>query len=409
MFFIMKLLTYLENIFYTIKRKREDSRFDKGIKKGLIRQAKICSPDKIGEKISIFKPYTKEYFVFPRTFGFISNGGIEIEYPEVALWKFSNVMIRNNSDVIITSDNKAIWAKYFYYNYSKNITQDEGCIRVEEDTLSYYLPTEIKEVDCAFSMIGVFADIWAHNIAEYYPKLAVLKNAIENANRKIKVLVPEYKDLQVRQIIYEALSSYDVDVMIVHNGEAVKVNTLYYIERPTRFTDHETSVVPGDMAIPKAVCDYIKNNLVIPRSQNIKEDVKYSKLFLIRRGGFGKGIVNYEEIESFFERQGFVLVEPHKYTLEEKITMFKSAEIIVGPSGSAFTNMIFCKPGTKVLVFSNYQRIFDMYKCIWLQHFGIKAIYVTGRDDKSSKNMTHCSYYIPKDKVIGAAKELGII
>ena len=101
-------------------------------------------------------------------------------------------------------------------------------------------------------------------------------------------------------------------------------------------------------------------------------------------------------------------MEPHKVSFEEKIQIFQSAEVIAGPSGSAFSNLLFCRPNTKVLIFSNYQRVFENYSSMPLQYYGVDIHYVTGYDDKI-QNPAHCSYYIPMEKVISAAKLYGII
>lgn len=382
-------------------------KFQKAI--GKVGVADIVTPERAGEKVVVFKPDTIETFQYPKVYHFIKEALFTVEYPEIALWKYKDAVVTSDSDIVISKNGDAIWQKYFYFNYAKNIVGDSNFVREEKGRISYKRNKIKYEVETAFSLIGVFAHVWAHVLVEYYPKLAVLKDAIADSEKKITVLLPEIKDVQTHQIIYDELKKYDVDILIVHKGESVKASTLYYMERPTRFTDHEDCLAPGDMAVPSIVGEYLKSNLVIPHTEGMVKDPKFSKLFLVRRGGIGKGLLNVDEIESFFEKKGFYFVEPHKMSLEEKIRMFYSADIVVGPLGSAFTNLIFCKPGTKVMQLSNYQRLFENYISMQIRQFDMDVLYVTGIDDKNASNMTHCSFYMPMDKVVEAATFHSII
>lgn len=387
----------------------DNTKYNIQVKSGSVVVTDIIPPEEAGKKISVFKPATVETFKYPRVYNFIKDASFEIEYPEIALWKFNNATVFNDSDFVITEEGKAVWPKYFYYNYAKNIIVDKNFVKEEKGRISYYKPQNPIEVDTAFSLIGVFSHIWAHVIVEYYPKLAVLKDAIADSTHQITVLIPEIKDPQTRQIVYEQLEKYDVDILVVPHRASVKVKTLYFMERPTRFTDHEEFLNPGDMAVPKATVDCVRSMLVLPKTQNIIKDPKYSKVFLPRRGGLGKGLINTDEVEDYFKQKGFYFVEPHKLPLEEKIKLFYSADIIVGPLGSAFTNLMFCRPETKVMMFSNYQRIFENYISMQIQYAQADIMYVTGIDDKQTNNLSHCSFYLPLEKVIRAGKEHGII
>ena len=86
-----------------------------------------------------------------------------------------------------------------------------------------------------------------------------------------------------------------------------------------------------------------------------------------------------------------------------------SAEVIAGPFGSAFSNIIFCKPGTKMLLFCNFSRFYEAWLCLHKKYFNLDMLWVTGFDDKTATNPSHCSFYIPLQKIKDAAKYLGIV
>jgi capsular polysaccharide biosynthesis protein len=47
--------------------------------------------------------------------------------------------------------------------------------------------------------------------------------------------------------------------------------------------------------------------------------------------------------------EGFQVVEPAKMRFDEQIDAFRQARVIVSAHGSTFANLVFCRPGTKVL------------------------------------------------------------
>ena len=370
--------------------------------------AKIVKPEECGSKVFVYMQECVESVQMTPTYSFITNGCFDLYLPEIALWKFENGYLFGDSDIVILKNDKAIWPKYYNYNYNKSIVRDYNYVYEKSGILSYKRYKKQKHFGTVFSLLGKYSHTWAHALVEYYPKLSVLPKAIADSKDKITVLVPDYKDIQLREIIYEQLNKYDVNIEVVYNGMTIVADIIYYMERPTKFTDHEVSLAVGDEFIPKKTVEVIRKMLVEPHIKNAQKMLKYKKIFLPRRGGIGKGIINGEEIEEYFEKEGFYFIEPHKVTFDEKVQIFQSADVIVGPTGSAFSNLIFCKPNTKVLIFSNYQRIFENYSSMPLQYYGVDIHYVTGYDDKI-QNPAHCSYYLPMEKVISAAKLYGII
>ena len=174
-------------------------------------------------------------------------------------------------------------------------------------------------------------------------------------------------------------------------------------------SDHVGYISPADSIIPKLITDSIKKNLIdhysnIDIIKNEKKNNNEEKLYIARGGQ--RNIINSIEIEKYFVEKGYLVISPHKVTLYEKIRLFRNASIIVGPMSSGFTNTIFCKKGTKVLMFSNFQRIFEPYWGYFAKGFDIDITAVTGND--ISPNDPHSSYTVPLGKIKSACDELGI-
>jgi capsular polysaccharide biosynthesis protein len=59
---------------------------------------------------------------------------------------------------------------------------------------------------------------------------------------------------------------------------------------------------------------------------------------------------------------GFQVCRLESMTFEEQVRLFRNAEVVVGPHGAGFTNLIYSKPGTRVveIMAKGYER-----RCYW--------------------------------------------
>lgn len=71
--------------------------------------------------------------------------------------------------------------------------------------------------------------------------------------------------------------------------------------------------------------------------------------FYIGREGFTRSLDNEREVRGFFRARGWETVLPEKLTFLEQVALFASAEAVVALHGSALTNLIWCRPGCRVL------------------------------------------------------------
>lgn len=377
-----------------------------GLAIGKYQTFSIVQPNEIGQSVFVFKPETHETVKLMRVLGFIEDGEFSLTYPEIDLWNFENASVIGRNDFVIKGD-KVFWNKIGNYNFAKNIPLDMNLVRYTAEKVTLKDVKANKHFDVAFSLLGVHATIWSHSLSEYFTKISVLSKILELEAGVVKVLVPKYKDKQLKQVMYDTLEKFErIEIIPIGDGERVNADRLYYLPRPTTFTDHETYVAIGDDVQPKIISDIIKRDLVASSVKDAKDDTYPKKLFLVRRATH-RVLTNNEEVEKLFASQGYHLLEPSVLSLEEKIKYFYNAEVIVGPFSSAFSNLVFSKPGTKVLMFSNFQRIFENWLSMHYQHFNLDMWYVTGYD-VSKNNSAHTNFFIPLNKIKNACQKVGI-
>jgi len=60
-------------------------------------------------------------------------------------------------------------------------------------------------------------------------------------------------------------------------------------------------------------------------------------------------INNLNDIKNLVLRKNFKLCKPENLSFKKQINLFKSSSVVIGAHGAAFSNIIFCKPGTKII------------------------------------------------------------
>lgn len=367
------------------------------------RKLHIITSDIHGETILILKEKTIERTFFSKIFNLAEESWVDFIYPKIEVKKFTDALVYSGSDFIITKDG-AIWEKFFKPQWSKIIPLDNALLMIKDQNIFIKKAKQIKKIDYGFSLCGVHSTVWAHFLIQYLPKLYLIKEIQEVINHDITVIVPPYKDPQIREIVFPYLSQFkNLNIIELKCNDAINCKVLYHIENTSHLPDNANYINPSDLIIPNFTFNILNNNLIKHFIDNSEDSTKlHSRKLYIGRSGI-RNLVNHEEVEQYFISQGFEIIHPHSNTLIDKIKVFSEAAIIVGPASSGFTNLVFCKTGTKALAFVNFQRTFDGYGATLAKNYGIDLILVTGNDQNDS---IHSSYYIPLDTVKSAYLEL---
>ncbi len=72
----------------------------------------------------------------------------------------------------------------------------------------------------------------------------------------------------------------------------------------------------------------------------------FDKIFILRRPGRWRSLVNMDEVQRFLAGRGFHCIDVETLSFERQAYVFSQAKIIVGCMGAAMANTIFAKPGT---------------------------------------------------------------
>tara|TARA_Y100000590_G_scaffold462135_1_gene625472 strand:- start:766 stop:1842 length:1077 start_codon:yes stop_codon:yes gene_type:complete len=101
----------------------------------------------------------------------------------------------------------------------------------------------------------------------------------------------------------------------------------------------------------KYLPSWIMNDIYLKFYKHAEEFDCNDKIFIDRRESKFSHcqIINDEEIKDYLTKKGFSVYKISQLSFFEQIYLFQNAKIIIGAHGAAFTNLIFCKPKTKVI------------------------------------------------------------
>jgi len=86
------------------------------------------------------------------------------------------------------------------------------------------------------------------------------------------------------------------------------------------------------------------------------------RVYISRALPFARVLANEGELLPGLIDMGFQICRLENMTFEEQVRLFRNAEVVMGPHGAGFTNLIFSKPGTRVveILAKGYER-----RCYW--------------------------------------------
>lgn len=263
------------------------------------------------------------------------------------------------------------------------------------------------------SGVGLFgsgASNWYHWLIEILPA-ALLAEGLPNEFDDFPFLVPEdsLKHLTFRDSL--ALFTKQRQVRALPPGRPIKVEKLIHID----------GVVSGPMNLIEGkwpvVSDYSQNGDVLLRYRaamlerlGVTEAKPHRRIFLAR--GHGRRTYNQDELLEIAKGFGFEAVYPEQLSFREQAETFASAQIVMGPSGAAYANMLFCQKSTRGLTwllpqyagfcaYSNLANVVGM---------DLRYLFVTPHTPiKSSFDAYRASYTLEADRFSDALQQMDLV
>jgi len=284
--------------------------------------------------------------------------------------------------------------------YNVNVKRLQSLSQKKNKVIS--LRGNIKNAICvnepSFLMAGGFSNNYYHWHTDILPRLG----ALEKMNvSKLNIYFSEAKPYQLDSLKYlkDILDDHHCKFALGKNflnkhGRLYKFKTLYY----TPFYMGKYPKLSNRLTY---FYDDIKNqisSLNNPKTKNI---------YITRGNNKRRKLLNEKKlISALKKRWEFLVVNPEEHTYEEQIKMFSNCEIMIGPHGAGFTNMIFSSTNATVI-----ELFPDTYLNIGLQRLalakGLNYYYIVGKTlMQDSDNKHKLQYEINIDEVVNQMEKI---
>jgi len=191
-------------------------------------------------------------------------------------------------------------------------------------------------------------------------------------------------------------------IVMLDENVQYKVENLYLVSSPTILLPNYKKGVP----IPTVGCFYCPSALRYLREMMVSRGAcgfNYpNRIFLSRKNvTSGRRSFNEEECTACAKRFGFKVVYPEMMTFEQQIGLFHNAKYIIGGSGAAFTNLVYCSQGVKVVVLCKFHSNLGIWQPI-VEYVGGKMCCLEENEGQTQPpQVIHDSFRIDIDKLEG--------
>ncbi len=312
---------------------------------------------------------TTSHVVAPRCMG--ENKRISAEKLEpVAPLVFRDAQVTGGSSVIVTRDG-AFFPQLYHTKKSRIYPTPKSAYQVmETGDLIATRKRHKMVVDKGICVFGSGANNWFHWLIEAVPR-ALLAQSLPAEYNDYPLLVP--MSCRDRSSFEAALTPFANGRKIIRipDSKSTLVRELIQIEPPTFAPAHVHDNAwpePGDYR--QDVEFYKDYRQKILDFHQIKSGDGPKRIFLARERTNSElhRDFNQDELLRIAKKSGFVVVQPEKLSFREQLQLYFDAEFVIGASGAAWTNTLFCRPGTRGLnwalnvydgacVFSNFTEV----------------------------------------------------
>lgn len=314
-----------------------------------------------------------------------------------------NATVIGGSNIIL-KDNKALYNHNSgaNVNYSDNAFHDYREIYKLGRNKIYLSSMMRLKIDKGISFCINYNFNYYHFILECLSKFQLLEMSDIDISWPIIIDktardIPQFQELlQIfnktkREFIYvDRLQQVDVDNLFIFTP-------IHYL--PANYLDIY-SIRCKDVAFNKNNILFLRKTIMDSIGKGLTEHKGHNKIFISRQN-YKRRSYNNDEIQASLENLGYTTVYPEKLTFAEQVKVFYNAECIVAASGAALTNIIFCRPKTKIYVLTGVYLDLSIFSTI-AKYLGLDMKYIIA--DSTDSNELHSSFHIDSDKLLSILK-----
>lgn len=183
---------------------------------------------------------------------------------------------------------------------------------------------------------GLSGNVYFHWMVDILPRIEILRQGGVNFEKIDKFVVNSYQQPFQRKTL---------EWLGIPEEKILESDRYPYIQAKELICPS----FPGYLGWPSPwVIDFLRREFLGKIYQQIRENYP-DKIYISRSQSRYRKVFNEPEVIEVLQESGFVSVCLESLPLEEQISLFYHAKVVVSPHGSGLTNLIFCQPGTKII------------------------------------------------------------
>lgn len=280
--------------------------------------------------------------------------------PDMYWMRLVDCRIIGGSEVVLTSNCKLLYDLLATCKqYDANVT-DYGLFllfghphRIGKKYIYNYQKKEGERLKNGINLASNMSNNYFHFMFQVASKMAYIKEM--NVDKDVPLLVDE-RVLSVPQMkfIIESLNDEGRVIIPLKENVCYHIQELYIIGNPNIVVPNSNSKFQADgqsnaFAYDIKAIDFIKERILSTEQNGNNYQIYPERIYLSRRN-CNKRQVNEDDLRPILKKYGFEFVYTERMSVVEQAQMFRQAKHIIGASGAAFTNLLFCDEGCRVLI-----------------------------------------------------------
>lgn len=288
--------------------------------------------------------------------------------------------------ILVDQERRALYDRLAFFKDWHALRADEYLL-MNSDTHVFFQARETakERFEAGIFLLTEAMNNYAHWVAEQLPRLLLLEDMPQYDGLPILISDKLYRQ-QIEALEFLVGDRYPIHILDIDHS--VAIDRLIYPSILTAY--HKRQYRPGeystaaDGALHPESIHYLRES-ILPRLQS--PTPRRRRFWISRKKQYRKGqrrLLNEADIEALFLEHGFETVFPEDMSFTEQVKLFSEAEMIAGPGGSAFMNIVFALPDARVLILTkdhpqvNYHYFSNIARII-----GQSVAYVCGETVKN--------------------------
>ena len=334
----------------------------------------------------VFPVEDQAYLVFPHD---------HYVFPPVYVAELGEALIYGGTNLVFAQDAVICHDLYdFERDYTSEELHGRHVIDAKKMRLLHHDAVPEK-IALAATFVDACASNYAHWLTEVLPRIAAFCSVEQFAN------VPIIVNHGLHNNIMESLALIvgpDREVITLPVGRAIQIDRLcvtsvagYVPFEPRKGADQRWR--RGEFS-PHALNALRDRMMALSRSDH---EIWPQRIYL-RRNSQGRRLTNASKLVELLVARNFVVVDPEKLTFIQQAQIFMNAKVVVGATGAAIANTIFCPRGTQVgILLAKYEGLAYEYWVNMLMPMGINVSYILG---KGSECDLHSDFVIDQAHLV---------